>query len=249
MASVRGDYYHRLQPKELGGVVVPFFDMVFRDCIAIHGKYGYNPATMGEQVIHHVAIGRPLYYHALGNHLYWQDPATHDELPPVAEGPDPAVFTRGHHGWTEGMSLWDRFMKNTQEVLGPLYKRTSRTWIQQYAFLNADRTIRRTIFRDGVSAVVNGSSDAYTFKADPWGEVTLPPYGFLIDAGDFVAFHATSWNEESYDRSVLFTLTSLDGQDVGSSKRVRVFHGFGEAQLRLRGQAFEVSTEAILQPT
>ncbi len=73
LASVSGNYYHMLKPAEIGGTVVPFFDMVYRDGIAIYGKYGYKPEEMGEQVIWHVAMGRTLYYHSLDMHLYWQE--------------------------------------------------------------------------------------------------------------------------------------------------------------------------------
>ena len=145
LASVGGQYYHMLKPAELGGTVVPFFDMIFHDCIAIHGKYGYDPVDMGEQVLHHISLGRTLYYHSLGNHLYWQDPAGLPEAP-AAQGPyDPAVVTRAHQGWAQGLCLWDRFMKNTQEVLGPLNKVTSQALIDRYDFLDRQRLVRKTI--------------------------------------------------------------------------------------------------------
>ena len=108
LASVSGQYFHRLEPEELGGTVVPFFDMVFHDCIALYGKYSYHPEEMAEQVIHHISMGRTLYYHALGHHLYWEDAAGLPEMP-VASGPlDAAMFTRAHNGWAQGLCLWDR---------------------------------------------------------------------------------------------------------------------------------------------
>jgi len=93
LASVSGQYYHMLKPEELDGRVVPLFDMVFRDSIAIYGKYGYQPEEMAEQVIHHAAIGRPLYYHSLDKHLYWQEPGVSDELPLTDTPYDAAIFT------------------------------------------------------------------------------------------------------------------------------------------------------------
>lgn len=246
LASVRGDYYHRLEPYKLGGRIVPLFDMVFRDCITIHGKYGYNPMHMGEQVIHHVAIGRTLYYHALGEHLYWRDPATHAEIPYPKTPTDPAVFTRAHNGWAEGMCLWDRFMKNTHEVLSPLNKRTSQTLIKWYDFLDEARLIRKTLFGNGVTAVVNGSTEDYVVQSQRWGEVALPPYGFLIDAEDFVAFHAHTWNGHIYTYPVLFTLTSLNDKPLESSRRVRAFHGFGESALAWHNAVVDVKREAVI---
>jgi hypothetical protein len=251
LASVSGRYYHRLEPTELGARAVPFFDMVFHDCIAIHGKYGYDPAEMGEQVIHHVAMGRTLYYHALGKHLYWQDPAACVELP-FPEGPyDPAVYTRAHNGWAEGLCTWDRFMKNTHEVLGPLYARTAQALIERYEFLDDDqpasgRLVRRTTFDNGVTTVVNGSEQDVEIISQSGSMVHLPPYGFLIEAGTFAAFHARSWGGHSYDAPVLFTLTSLDGKPLEDSNQIRIYHGFGESELTWQGRSIDVRREAVL---
>jgi hypothetical protein len=246
LASVSGRYYHMLQPDELGGRVVPFFDMVYRDCIAIHGKYGYNPGEMAEQVIHHVAMGRTLYYHSLGVHLYWQDPSTRDELP-FPDGPyDAAVFTRAHNGWAEDLCLWDRFIKNTHEVLGPLNALTAETLIERYDFLDKARLVRKTTFGNGVTAIVNGSDASYAVTSALGGEVHLPPYGFLVEAGSFVAFHALSWGGVTYDAPVFFTLTSLNGQPLAESGNVRVFHGFGDAALAWRGGVVEVYREQVV---
>ncbi|TFG68268.1 MAG: hypothetical protein E4H27_08110, partial [Anaerolineales bacterium] len=248
LASVAGNYYHRLDPQALGGRVVPFYDMVFRDCIAIHGKYGYKPEEMAEQVIHHIATGHTLYYHALGQHLYWHDP---DGFKPIASSSsprDPALFTRADNGWAEDMCTWDRFMKNTQAVLGPLNKRTSQTLISDYTFLDEARLIRKTTFGDGTTAVVNGTDRDYVIVSPNWGEVALPPYGFLVDAGDFVAFHASSWQGHVYDKAPLFALESLDGLPVMHTRRLKAYHGFGDAILPLWGTVHEVQREAILEP-
>lgn len=246
LASVSGRYYHRLDPEALGGKVVPFFDMVYRDCIAIHGKYGYQPEEMAEQVIHHVAMGRTLYYHALGAHLYWQDPPSHGELPPPSGPYDPAAYTRAHNGWAEGLCLWDRFIKNTHEVLSPLYSRTAEALIDRCEFLDDRRLVRRTTFSNGATTVVNGSPEPYRVVSSLGGAVVLPPYGFVVDAGTFVAFHALSWGCFAYDAPVLFAVTSIDGRPLAESDRVRVFHGFGDARLDWRGDVVEVKREQVV---
>lgn len=246
LASVGGQYYHMLKPAELEGAVVPFFDMIFHDCIAIHGKYGYNPAEMGEQVLHHISLGRPLYYHSLGKHLYWQDPDGLAEAP-AALGPyDPAVFTRAYGGWAQDLCLWDRFMKNTQEVLGPLSKRTAQALIERYDFLDSQRLVRKTTFSNGATAVVNASEQDYSLTSALGGKVVLPPYGFLIEAASFAAFHATSWGGLTYSTPALFTLTGLDGQSLDKAASVRVFHAFGDPHLAWRGQTHEIVRETIL---
>jgi hypothetical protein len=246
LASVSGRYYHMLQPEALGGKAVPFFDMVLRDCIAIHGKYDYKPEEMGEQVIHHVAMGRPLYYHSLGEHLYWQDPTSLQEAPFPAGPYDPAVFTRAHNGWAQGYCLWDRFMKNTQEVLGPLHKLTAQALIERYAFLDEARLVHRTTFSNGVTAVANGSAADYPVASALGGKVILPPYGFLVEAGPFIAFHARSFGGHRYSAPVLFSLTSVDGRPLCEAHKVRVYHGFGEAELAWRGTVARVQREEVL---
>ncbi len=245
LTSVGGDYYHHLKPEELGGAVVPFFDMVYGDCVAIHGKYAYEPKEMAEQVIHHVAMGRTLYYHSLGKHLYWRTDSG-DELP-LPDGPvDPAVFTRAHNGWAEGFCLWDRFIKNTHEVLSPLNALTAETLIERYDFLDERRTIRRATFGNGVTAVVNGSDSDHVVNSELGGKVRRPPYGFLVEADTFVAFYAHSWGGRRYADAVLFTLTSLDDRHLAESAQVRVFHGFGESHLAWRDGIVDVKREAII---
>jgi hypothetical protein len=251
LASVSGRYYHRLDPDELGARVVPFFDMLFHDCVALHGKYGYDPAQMGEQVIHHVAMGRTLYYHALGAHLYWQDKSSCAEQPLPQDAYDPAVFTRAHNGWAEGLCLWDRFIKNTHEVLAPLYARTAQAYIQRYQFLDgqdpaAGRLVRKTTFSNAVTTVVNGSEREIEVASSLGSMVRLPPYGFLVEAGTFVAFHARSWGGHTYSAPVLFALTSQDGKPLDRSTQVRVYHGFGESSLRWKGRTVRVQRETVL---
>lgn len=246
LTSVSGQYYHMLKPAELGGNVVPFFDMIFHDCIAIQGKYGYSPAEMAEQVLHHISLGRTLYYHSLGKHLYWQDLDGMAELPAAEGAVDPAVFTRAEDGWAEGFCTWDRFMKNTQEVLGPLNELTARALIDRYDFLDRQRLVRKTTFSNGATALVNASPKDFTFHTANGAEVVLPPYGFLVDAGSFIAFYARKWNGLTYAAPALFTLTSLEDKPLDESEHVRIFHGFGDPRLAWNGKEYEVVREINL---
>jgi hypothetical protein len=247
LASVSGNYFHRLKPEELGGRIVPIFDMVFHDCITIHGKYGYNPAEMAEQVIHHAAMGRTLYYHSVSAHLYWQEPGAEAELPLPQTAVDPALYTRAAGGWAQGMCLWDRFMKNTQEILGPLSRRTAQAWIERYEFLDEASLVRRTEFSNGVSVHVNGSGKDAMVASQLWREVTLPPFGLLVEAGDFAALVGCAWEGHAAGTPALFSLTSLDGQPLSASGKVRVFHGFGPADFTWRGKSYTISKEMVLQ--
>lgn len=247
LASVSGRYYHNLNPEDFDGRVVPFFDMIFHDCIVIHGKYGYQPETMAEQVIHHASMGRALYYHSFGKHLYWQDEAGLPEQPAAETAADPALYTRAQGGWAEGMHIWDRFLKNTHEILSPLNKRTSRAYIERCEFLDPARRVRRTTFSNGVTVTVNGGRGDWQMGSDLGGRVTLPPFGLLADAGDFAAAVVTAWGGQEYGGPALFTFTSLDGAPLAESRQVRVFHGFGGSRVVWRGQEFDVEREMVVE--
>ncbi|MBM3891071.1 MAG: hypothetical protein FJ388_18315, partial [Verrucomicrobia bacterium] len=75
LGGVSGKYFHSLDPATLGATVVPLFEMVYHDCEAVFGKYGYNPDSAAEYVAHHALCGRTLNYHSFPNHLYWKEAA------------------------------------------------------------------------------------------------------------------------------------------------------------------------------
>jgi hypothetical protein len=47
----------------------------------------------------------------------------------------------------------------------------------------------------------------------------------------------------------LFTLRSADGQPLARSRRIRIFHGFGDPGVKLPGAAFTVAKEEIVPVT
>jgi len=60
--------------------------------------------------------------------------------PPEA---DRSCFTRCDQGWGEGQHPMDVFLKNTQEVLGPLNAATFNQRLTRFEFLTPDRAVRR----------------------------------------------------------------------------------------------------------
>ena len=381
MTGVSGGYYHDANLlKGLGAVPVPLFEMVYRDTIAMYGKYGYDIHRASEYVLWHALLGRPLNYHNVPAHLYWKTPAAeaglvdlepavadfkaaaprqfeityrwavgkappkdwkvfvhftppdgkkiafqndHDPQPPtsqwkpgqVQDGPfgvtvpggldgtfdiriglfstigeprarlkavddgegrivigrvkvtgdtveflppdakaapaaagDPGLFVRADGGWADGMHPYDRFTKNTYEVLSPLNEMTSRVTMTRHEFLTPDRTVRRTVFGEGEAAVtvtVNLGAAPFEASSKLGGKVTLPAYGLLVDSPTFVAFHASSFGGLAYASAPLFTLRSLDGRPLAESKKIRVFHGFGDPRIKLGGAARQVVKEEI----
>ncbi|HEY3323619.1 MAG TPA: DUF5696 domain-containing protein [Planctomycetota bacterium] len=379
LTGVSGGYYHDAGlTKKLGATVVPLFEIVYRDCIAMYGKYGYDINSAAEYVLHHISIGRTLNYHNIPSHLYWKTSAA-DEKPmklkpsvanfksegarkfslsylwkveealggdwtifvhftdksgkeikfqgdhkptpalsdwkpgEIREGPftvsvpegqngpfniyigmfrqpgferarlldcdkerrcllgkidvangevkftppepvaapagDAGTFVHGDNGWTAGMHPQDRFLKNTQEILGPLNELTAQMQMTEHQFLTADRNVRRSVFGSGenaVAAIVNMGSAPYSLTSKIGGEVVLQPYGFLIESPTFVAFSALSFNGIKYGEPVLFTLRSQDSKPLAQSEKVRVFHGFGDARIKLGGKEEKVEKEAVV---
>jgi hypothetical protein len=107
LTGVSGGAYHNAKLlSKVGGTVIPLFDLVYRDCIAMYGKYGYDPGQAAHYVLQHLVFGRPLNYHSIPAHLYWKipkPPATQSvELSPLVaklEAVGPRRFTISYR-WT-----------------------------------------------------------------------------------------------------------------------------------------------------
>jgi hypothetical protein len=75
LTGVSGGAYHDAGLlTKLGAKVVPLFELVYHDTIAMYGKYGYDPAQAADYVLQHLLLGRPLHYHDIPAHLYWKNP-------------------------------------------------------------------------------------------------------------------------------------------------------------------------------
>jgi hypothetical protein len=255
LTGVSGFWYHNRKVIDgTGGVSIPLFELVYRDCIALFGKYGYDISQSADYVLYHISIGRTLNYHEVPPHLYWKEispPPVQAKKAETTEK-DPGLFTRADHGWAEGLHPIDRFVKNTYEVLSPLNELTAQMPMTRHEFLPPDYTVQRSVFGEGESqvvVVVNTGTAEYSVKSRMGGYSVLPPGGFLIEAPTFVVFHARSWNGVAYANAPLFTLRSADGQPLARSRSVRVFHGFGDSQVRLAGRTINVAKEEVVSVT
>jgi hypothetical protein len=220
----------------------------------MYGKYGYDIRQASDYVLHHLSIGRPLHYHNVPHHLYWQRPPAELEPTdpiPFASGGEPGRFVRADNGWAAGLHPYDRFVKNTHEILSPVNELTARLQMTHHEFLTPDRRARRTVFgegRDAVEVVIN-PGDQDLRRPTRWGgDVVLPPDGFVVEGRILAAFCATRWNGLDYAQPVLFVIRSQDGRPLNRSRAVRVFHGFGDARLRLGDRQFEVVREQVVDP-
>jgi hypothetical protein len=379
LTGVSGDAYHDSGLlKRLGAVSVPLFELVYRDCIAMYGKYGYEESKAADYVLRHLVLGRTLHYHSVPAHLYWKQPLEESNLevqPGIAEFqsegsrefrltysweikktpsgqltpfihftdklgtilfqddyrperpvnewlpgqiqhrsrvlrfpagfdgsigiraglfdaetgrraqlrgpvdgqqriqlgtlrrqgdrvvfermaestesslPSADLFTRAEGGWAEGLHPADRFLKNTYEVLSPLNEFTSLSRMTGHRFLSDDYSVQESLFgqgRDEVRVVVNGSATSHTFLSRTGGKVVLPPRGFLVEGRKLVAFHALSWGGVQYETPPLFVLRSEDGLPLARSRKLRVYHGFGDPRLHLGNARLTVQKEDLI---
>ncbi len=375
LTGVSGRPFHDAKmPAAVGGDVVPLFELVYRDTIALYGKYGYEPAQAAGYVLQHVLLGRTLNHHDVPPHLYWKeaardavdampaadiepagprafrvtyrwsvkktpardwrffahfcdaddairmqndhapdppttswtpgevrlgpfpltlpdgvtgplklriglyDPDTHvrarfDALAdpqsrvtlgtlavtgdrvtfaPTTDrpGPDPAAaFIRADGGWADGLHPFDRFLKNTYEILSPLNELTARVPMTRHEFLSNDRAVQRTAFGEGdgaYTATVNLGPSPVPVTSPRGGALVLPPFGFVVEGPSFAAFHALGWNGLAYETPALFTMRSLDGRPLETSMRIRVYHGFGDDRIALCGNERRVAREEVV---
>jgi len=250
LVGVSGRYFHNLRPGDLGAVVIPFWEMVYHDCQVCWGKYGYAAGAAAEYVAHHVLCARPLHYHSLGDHLYWKAAPAEKGRRAESGAAVRASYLRCKGGWAEGLHPMDVFLKNTQEVLGPLHAATAHTRLTRLEFLTPDRSLRRATYGRGAEAttvVVNFARKDAEVTLKPGGRVVLPAWGFAVRGPRFAAFHAKRWGGHDYADAALFTLRAMDEQPLDQSRRVRIFHGFGAPTIRWKGRAYDVRREQIVE--
>lgn len=152
-----------------------------------------------------------------------------------------AAYARGADGWGRELCRADRSIKNVYELLSPLARLTEDVPMSDHRFLNEALTVERTRFGDA-TIVGNYSGDVVTV-----GDVRLPQFGVWIDSPTFVGFYALAYRGVEYPTGALFTLTSLDGEPLDRSRRVRVYHGFGGATVRIGDRVVEVEREALVE--
>ena len=144
------------------------------------------------------------------------------------------------------MHPFDRFLKNTYEILSPLNEITSRVTMTRHEFLTADRKARRSVFGEGAGAVevtVNMGASPLSVNSKAGGEVVLGPSGFLVEGPTFVAFSARKFGGLDYPSAPLFTVRSLDGKPIAQSASLRIYHGFGDLRIRIAGAERKVEKE------
>lgn len=160
-----------------------------------------------------------------------------------------ATYTRSDKGWADGMHAMDVFIKNTQELLGPLNEATTYLRLTKFEYLTPDRLLKRAVYGTGdaqVTVVVNTSKQNQTVASLYGGDVVLPTWGVLVEAPRFTGFYASRWGGRDYPDQALFCIHAADGQTLTKARKLRIFHGFGAPDISWRGQALNVPREAVV---
>lgn len=270
LTSVFGRPFHDKKLEQIGATVIPFWEMVYHDCMICYGKYSCKPENADESVAQHVMYARPFFHHfneTYPDHLYWknecgtssdEDAAADavkaawgdEKQEPWCFSPEVSVFSRGDNGWAEGFDPLDVFMKNTHEILGPLNRVTAYERLTHLEYLNSDRTLQKAIYgygSDATTIIVNFASDDAKVASNLGGDVILPQWGFTVESPTFAAFYAKLYNGIDYDKGAVFTIRAEDGKNLNDSKEIRIYHGFGSDKIVFRDKQYSVRKERIIK--
>jgi len=219
---------------------VPVFPLVYGDCLnlfTLHGD-GLEPSS-AKAVLDLLLLGElPMYLGRPGR--YWESPAALVPLTEEQQREPEFTFARADQGWAQHLGPVDRFLKNSYEVLSYTHRAIGDAPMTDHRFLRGDRTAEWSAFGD-VEVTVNVSDAPLRI-----GHTVLGRNGFLVTSPGFVAFHALAFGGVEYPGGACFTLRSLDGLPLGESKRVRVFHAFGDPRVRLPDAIREVARETVV---
>ena len=224
--------------------------MVYHDCQICWGKYGYSAGEAAQFVAHHALCARPLYYHAVPDHLYWTEASAKASDVAKRSG-DRASYTRTDQGWADGMHPLDAFVKTTQELLGPLHAATAYDRLTRFEFVTPDHSVRRAKYGQGdaeTTVIVNFGESDVTVTTQLGGTVLLPPWGLAIEGPRFAAFYAKKWGGRDYPEGALFTMEVIEGKTLAQASKLRVFHGFGDPVLTWKDADYEVTREQVITP-
>ncbi|MEW6237804.1 MAG: DUF5696 domain-containing protein [Candidatus Omnitrophota bacterium] len=162
-----------------GAIPIPFFPLVFHDCIAMYTHQG-DRCGIGDarKILRHLITGSmPLYN--IGPHQYWNT-----EFPEVDFTQPEYCFARSGDGWGKGKHPMDRFIKNTYEFLSPFSEATAILPMTGHEYVKDDLSVERSWFGENWSVIVNYGPNDYLA-----GKTLLPPMGFIAAGHDFLAQH------------------------------------------------------------
>ena len=167
---------------------------------------------------------------------------------PQAEKEDLARYLRAESEFMRSLHPFDRFLRITQEVLGPLHQQTAFKRLTRFEFLTEDKAVRKAAYGRGkeVTTVVANLSKKRASVETPYGTAVLPPWGFVITSPHFAAFNVLALGKNSYPSGVLFTVRSLGKEPLDHAEKIRIFRGFGPGKIFWLGRPYQVEVEKVV---
>lgn len=215
----------------------PFFPMVY-------GSYARMAMSSGE-VLTPGDADKFLMHLLLGEVPSYRLPGLESDgkVPDSNLDPSRYPFSR-EGGWSKGkgLSVEERFIKNTFEVASHLARLRFRHPALFYRKLNPEGTVVEIFYGYDLRIVINRGEEIYKEKVgnEENPKFILPKYGFWIQHPFFVAFHALRAFRHDFKEPALFTVRSLEGKLWLRAEKVRIWHGFGPDELMLGGKKFVV---------
>ena len=225
---------------------IPLFELVYHECVNLEPwPWGMLTESI---ILNCISRGR-MPYLPFPNRDYLTNGFDHEQASNAYEswwmrGYEPDhIFLRGDGGWGEELNEYDRLVKNVYEVTSPLNELTVHQQMTEHEYLTADREVDRVAFADGTTIVVNRTEGDYEHQG-----TLLPSRGFLASGPSFVAFYAKRHDGVEYPEGAMFAVRSQDGKPISESREVRVYHGFGDANVKVGGRVFTVAREEEVDP-
>ncbi|HLU48874.1 MAG TPA: hypothetical protein VK116_12350, partial [Planctomycetota bacterium] len=163
-------------------------------------------------------------------------------LPPIEPSTGPEWRFAREGGFSEGRELspHEIFIKTAAETAGYLAQYAAREPLVSFRALDDRGRVLESRFGFDLRVVVNFGPDPFTIEETG---MVLPELGFWIQYPFFYAFHALAAEGVEYEEPALFTVRSLEGKLYLRAEKVRIWHGFGPAKIRLGGRDFTVERE------
>ena len=234
---IQGLLDHKVRHHD-GARYSPFFSIAYGSAARLEMPGGevLEPADT-DGFLQHILMSAVPRYHLPGERGGSPD---QEEQPEVKS--DEPLFARCDGGWGDGkgLSIEERFLKNTYEVLSPLARIAYRVPPAQHRTLDEAGLVEEMYYGYDLRIVVNRGRTPFVAEDE---DFVLPPDGFWIQHPFFVAFYAKRAFGQDLEGPALFTIQSLEGKLWLRAEKVRIWHGFGPSRLRIAGKTFEVERE------
>ena len=220
-------------------VVIPLFPLVYSDAVTLlsHGSQKLTPES-SLQFLDYLLYGQmPLYF--TPPHQYWGS-SRQDYHPAPGTPSGQMVFAQG----TANDNAYDRFIRNTYEVISPMVRQIYGQQMISHRFLTPDRMVEQTKFANNTTVTVN-----YGIRNYVAADMDLPQYGFAIDSPNFQAMYACRFQGLRFRKPTFITIHSEDGKPIPQSQQVRFFRAFGDPQIDWLGKRLQVKTEMTASAT